>query len=191
MLIVLPMHCGLIAGVGSSRHGQLGLDVSGDCHNNSQRGQIEAKKWDEFGLAQVHPQETAVERDERSDAESGVNAARQVQQAKRRSGERVDNGLVQSDDDRELDQSRQTGAKGVDAFFFIDTHLFLRQFLLVFGIFFLNGLPVFVILQFLHGLRAFQLLRIERPGDGADDNGEQDDRPAKCAGHICNQGINP
>src|SRR5688572_9528569 len=87
-----------------------------------------------------------------------------------------------------MHQRRQAGTERTDIYFAVNTHLFLRQLLTVLGIFLLNGLPLLIILQFLHGGRALHLLRVERPRDNADQYGKQDDGNGKI---LTNKVIDP
>ena len=108
-----------------------------------------------------------------------IDALGKLQQSQRSGSQGMDDALVEPDDDRELDHGGQAGGERVDAAFLVDAHLLGGQLLTVLGILLLDVLPFLVLLQVLHHLGGLQLLRVERPGDGTDQNGEQDDGDAE------------
>src|SRR3990172_2491896 len=103
----------------------------------------------------------------------------QVQQVDRGGCHGVDDRLVETEDDRQLNQSWQTGSERVDAQLFVQSHLLLSQFFFVALVFLLSLDPLFILLQILHALSAFDLFDHQRVSDKADQQREQDNGDAE------------
>ncbi|SIB58605.1 Uncharacterised protein [Mycobacteroides abscessus subsp. abscessus] len=85
--------------------------------------------------------------------------------------------MIETDQDRHLNDERETACQRVDAMLLEKSHGFLLQLLLcllVFTAVFLSQLLHFR-LEGLHGLRAFCLLDHQRQNQKADDQGHHDD----------------
>ena len=92
----------------------------------------------------------------------------------RRRRQRMNDRLIKRDEDRELDDQRQTAAQRVDAILAVEAHLFLRQLLAVVLVFLLQLLQLR--LKLLHRRRRTLLLRRQREGEQANQHREDDDR---------------
>jgi hypothetical protein len=119
--------------------------------------------------------------------ERGIDVPDQFEQIERIGSHRLDHGLVQTNDDRELDQRRQTRCKRADLPFLVELHLFLAKFFLVALVFFLDLNEFLVFLQFLQRLGAFDLFHCQRVKQNPRDDSKQDDGYAK----VSHQRVDP
>ncbi len=126
-------------------------------------------------LPQVHVEELAVQRNDRARDEI-VDVVGELEQLGGGRGQGADDRAVQAEDDRQLDQRRQTAAERIEAHFLIQFQLLLLQLLLVILVLLLHVLPRLGSLHLLHLLRTALLLQGERQGHEADQGGEDDDR---------------
>ena len=139
-------------------------------------------------MAEVHPQEMIVQGDQVLDTqEAFVDMPGKVEHVKRGGSHSPDDSLVQTNDDRELQQGWQAGRHRVVPDFLVKLHLLLGQFFLIALVFLLDIQVSFVFLQLSHGCRAFDLRCVQRVGDQTDQQGKQNDRNTKVAHQLVDQ----
>ena len=106
--------------------------------------------------------------------EGGVQVAHQFQQLGRGVAQGQHDGLVQPEDDGQLQQQGKAGTKGVDAQFLVEFHLLLGQALPVVLVLLLDFLPSGVLLKPHHGFLALGLLLHEGVQGQPNEHGKQD-----------------